>query len=66
MVTTPILSEYRTRLTGLLDLDKEALAKAIASSVYAYFVHHLTSRMSHPNPIVYPYQGLKFYPTYYH
>jgi len=31
MVTTPILSEYRTRLTGLLDLDKEALAEAIAS-----------------------------------
>ncbi len=40
MVTTLILSEYRTRLTGLLDpvrvpdgvdLDEEALAKATAS-----------------------------------
>ena len=41
---------YRTRLTGLLDLDKEALAKAIASSVYSRFLHQLSSRACYPLP----------------
>ena len=35
MVTTPTLSEYRTRLTGLLGAEGEALVEAIASSLYS-------------------------------
>lgn len=42
MVTTPTLSEYRIRLTGLLGAEGEALVEAIASSVYSRILHSLS------------------------
>ena len=44
----PVLEGYRTRLTDLLGLDEEALAKAIASSVYSRFVRQLLSQTLYP------------------
>ena len=49
MVTVlPNWEGYRTRLTGLLGLKEEALASAIASSVYSRFVRQLLSQTLYP------------------
>ena len=48
MVTTPTWSGYRTRLTGLLGPQEEALADAIASSVYSRILHSLTLEACYP------------------
>ena len=44
------LSEYRTRLIGLLGPDEEALAKAIASSVSSRILHSLPPGVCYPLP----------------
>jgi len=48
MVTTPTWSGYRTRLTGLLGPQEEALADAIAASVYSHILHSLTLEACYP------------------